>query len=288
MSQILDVNSDTQQRTTVVLLGTGMPRPDPRASGPATAVVVGDRVFLIDAGPGVMRQLSAAKLPINGVTAVLFTHLHSDHTLGYPDLIFTTWVMGRKSPLRAYGPPGLRGMTDHLVAAYAEDIRVRKDGLEHQTPDGHRVEVHEIRAGIMFEAEGVRIEAIPVEHGIWEHAFAYRIDTNDRSIVVSGDTRALESLVPKFSGVDVLVHEVYASARLKPENRPGGEDWPRYMHDYHTSDVELGALAQRMQPKLLVLNHVIRMGASDEELVAGIRAGGYTGDVVVGCDLDRY
>lgn len=133
--------------TVVVLLGTGMPRPDPKASGPATAVVVGNRVFLIDAGPGVERQLSAAQLPINGVTALFITHLHSDHTLGYPDLIFTSWVMGRKTPLQAFGPHGLQTMTNHLIAAFAEDIKVRVEGLEHQTPDGYKVFVHEIGWG---------------------------------------------------------------------------------------------------------------------------------------------
>src|SRR5437879_11955595 len=111
-----------------------MPRPDPDASGPATAVVVGRRVFLVDAGPGIERRLAAAHLPIDGVTALFITHLHSDHTLGYPDLIFTSWVMGRKQPLAAYGPHGLQKMTDHLVAAWAEDIEVRTNGLEKRTP----------------------------------------------------------------------------------------------------------------------------------------------------------
>ena len=100
-----------RESTVVVLLGTGMPRPDPEASGPATAIVVGERVFLVDAGPGVERRLAAAHLPIDGVTALFVTHLHSDHTLGYPDLIFTSWVMGRRTPLRVYGPPGLKAMT---------------------------------------------------------------------------------------------------------------------------------------------------------------------------------
>ncbi|MBF8248401.1 MAG: hypothetical protein HW374_1201, partial [Bacteroidetes bacterium] len=125
----------------VVLLGTGMPRPDPKAQGPATAVSIGDKTFMFDAGPGVERQLSAAWLPINGVTAVFITHLHSDHTLGYPDLIFTSWVMGRKKPLEAYGPHGLANMTQHLYSAFEQDIQVRTTGLEHQTPLGYLVNV---------------------------------------------------------------------------------------------------------------------------------------------------
>ena len=293
ISSNFTLNAQESQRTerestTVVLLGTGMPRPDPKASGPATAVVVGKHVFLFDAGPGVERQLSAARLPINGVTALFVTHLHSDHTLGYPDLIFTSWVMGRKVPLHAYGPHGLQRMTDHLIAAYAEDINVRTEGLEHETPNGYAVSVHEIGTGVIYDSLGVRVTAIAVPHGNWEEAYAYRIDTQDRSVVVSGDTRYSDNLINATQGVDVLVHEVYSAAKLKPEQRTGGEDWPQYMREFHTSDTELGALAARAQPKLLILSHIIRMGATDDELLAGIRLGGFTGRAEVGRDLDRY
>lgn len=283
--QIAQNRKDT---TVVVLLGTGTPRPDPKASGPATAVVVGKLVFLIDAGPGVELQLSAARLPINGVTALFVTHLHSDHTLGYPDLIFTSWVMGRTSPLQAYGPHGLQTMTDHLIAAYEQDIKVRTEGLEHETPDGYKVSVHEIGPGVIYDSAGVRVTAIRVPHGNWAEAFAYRFDTPSRSILVSGDTRYNDDLVAYARGIDVLVHEAYSAARARPELRPGGDDWLKYLHEFHTSDIELGALATRIQPKLLILTHVIRMGATDKDLLAGIRQGGFSGRVVVGHDLQQY
>lgn len=272
----------------VILLGTGMPYPDPTASGPATAVVVGGRVFLFDAGAGVMRRMKAANLPINGPEAVFITHLHSDHTLGYADLMLTSWVMRRRAPFPVYGPKGLQSMTDHLLAAYSEDITIRTNGLEHETADGYRVDVHEIRGGVVYDKDGVRVTAITVEHGAWKEAFGYRIDTAGRSIVISGDTRPSEEMVKAAQGVDILIHEVYSASRLKPEDRPGGKDWPRYCHEYHTSDMELGALAARIRPKLLILDHIIRMGASDEELLAGVRAGGYAGKVVIGKDLDRF
>lgn len=275
--------------TKIVLLGTGTPYPDPTASGPATAIVVGNRVFLIDAGPGVMRRLNGAGLPINGVEALFITHLHSDHTLGYPDLIFTSWVMGRRTPLQAYGPHGLKRMTDHLIAAYAEDIHIRTYGLEREVPNGYQVAVHEIQPGIVYNRDGVRIRAIPVLHGSWKEAYAYRIDTPDRSILISGDTRPSEAMVSAASGVDVLIHEVYSAAKLAPEKRPGGEFWPRYMREFHTSDIELGKMAARIQPKLLILYHIVRTGRpTNEELLAGVRAGGYKGQVVIGNDLEQY
>ena len=274
--------------TVVVMLGTGMPVPNPDRSGPATAVVVGGRVFLFDAGPGVMRRMAAAGLPIDGVTAAFITHLHSDHTLGYPDLVLTSWVMGRHLPMRVYGPPGIRRMTDHLMAAWAEDTAVRINGLERGRPGGYRVDAREIGEGVVYDSGGVKVTAIAVPHGNWERAFAYRVDTPARSIVVSGDTRYSEALARAAAGVDVLVHEVYIEARVTPEARPGGELWPRYMREFHTSDAELGRLAAAAKPRLLVLSHVLFMGGTEQEVVQGVRRGGFTGRVVVAADLARY
>ena len=275
-----------RESTVVVLLGTGMPRPDPEASGPATAVVVGGRVFLVDAGPGVERRLAAAHLPIDGVTALFVTHLHSDHTLGFPDLIFTSWVMGRKTPLAAYGPHGLRAMTEHILAAWAEDIDVRTNGLEKRTPGGYRVAVHEVGPGVVYDSGGVRVTAFAVEHGTWREAYGYRLDTPGRSVVISGDTKPSENLVRAAAEADVLVHEVYPAARMAA-NITESTAWPTYMREFHTSDVELGELAARIRPKLLILTHIVRRGATDEELLAAVRHS-FDGRVVVGHDLERY
>lgn len=276
------------RRTEIILLGTGTPYPDPNSSGPATAVVFDGRVFLFDTGAGVTRRMNAAKLPLSGPEAVFITHLHSDHTLGYADLILTSWIMRRAKPFPVYGPRGLQRMTNHLLAAFSEDIEIRTRGLEHEVPGGYRVNVHEIQAGVVYEKNGVRVTAIVVQHGTWKHAFGYRVDTPDRSIVISGDARPSETLVKAAQGVDVLIHEVYSAAGLRPEDRPGGQDWPQYCREFHTSDVELGALAARIQPRFLILDHTIRFGASDEELLDAVRRGGYTGKAVVGKDLDRF
>jgi len=278
------------ETTTVILLGTGTPAPLARAQGPSTAVVAGGRLFIFDAGPGVMRQLEAAGLPYRKgpVTALFLTHLHSDHTLGYPDLLFTSWVMGRTAPLRVIGPPGTKRMTDHLAEAWREDIDVRTNGLEHEAPGGWRADVRETKGGIVYDSAGVTIRAIRVTHGNWEYAFAYRIEAPGKTIVISGDTSPCAALEQAARGVDVLVHEVYPEARLAPESRPGGGEWPKYMRAFHTSDRELGALAARAKPRTLVLYHVVRMGGTDDELLAGVRAGGYVGAVVVARDLDRY
>lgn len=272
----------------VITLGTGTPVPNPERSGPATAVIVGRRVFLFDAGAGVMRRIAAAGLPIDGVTAAFISHLHSDHTLGLPDLMLTSWVMGRSIPMAIHGPPGLKRMTDHLLAAWAEDTVVRVQGLERGRPGGYRVEARETRGGVVYDSGGVRVTAVRVPHGEWEYAFAYRVDAPGRSIVISGDTRPSAALERVASGVDILVHEVYPETRVATENRPGGELWPRYLREVHTSDVELGKLAATAKPGLLLLTHVIFMGAGEQEVRDGIRQGGFAGRVVIAKDLTRY
>lgn len=278
--------------TVVITLGTGTPYPDPERAGPATAVVVGDRVFLFDAGAGVTRQLNAAGLPISGPEAAFVTHLHSDHTLGYPDLILTTWIMRRTRRLRVIGPAGLRAMTDHLMAAWAEDIRIRIEGLERELPDIYLPRVTEVdlegEPRVVYDSAGVTVTAFPVDHGSWEHALGFRIDTPDRSVVIAGDARPSEWVIEMSRSVDVLVHEVYPAGRVAPEERPGGEHWPDYMRASHTSARELGRIAAEARPTLLVLTHVVWSGGTAEEVIAGLRAGGWEGPVAVAEDLGRY
>ncbi len=279
---------DTSLVTRLIVLGSGTPVPDPERAGPAYAVTYGSRVFLVDAGAGVMRRVAAAGLPIDGMTAVLLTHLHSDHTLGLPDVIHTTWVMGRSRVMPVIGPPGTSAMVGHLQSAWIEDVVLRTEGTERGRRGGQRVDTRETTGGIVYDSAGVRIRAIPVPHGGWPVSFAFRIDTPDRSIVLGGDTAPSPALEEASRGVDLLVHEVYASTRVAPEQRPGGELWPQYLREFHTSDEEFGAIAARAQPKRLILSHVLRMGGTMDEVLAGVRRGGFRGTVVVANDLDRF
>jgi ribonuclease Z len=275
--------------TTVVLLGTGYPRPLPDQAGPATAVLVDSRVFLFDAGPGVMHQMALAHLPVQGPTALFVTHLHTDHTVGLPDLIFTTWVMGRRTPMPMSGPPGLARMVDLIGQAYSEDVDVRTHGLEHQSNGGWRVAVHETTGGTVYDSAGVRITAFRVLHGSWPVSLGYKVVTPDRSIVISGDTRPSDEVMRQATGVDVLVHEVYPeSTYVHMRSGAPGDTTNDYFRAFHTSDVQLGRLAARAKPKLLVLTHIVRFGATDDELLRGVRAGGFTGRVEIGKDLARY
>jgi ribonuclease BN (tRNA processing enzyme) len=282
--------ASTPPRASLIVLGTGTPNADPDRSGPALAVVVNGTAYLVDAGPGIVRRAAAAER--NGVAAlapkhldrVFITHLHSDHTVGLPDLIFTPWVLERSVPLSVYGPPGIKAMTDHLEQAYSEDVRVRVDGAEPANATGYRVRTHELDTGVVYRDTNVVVRAFSVPHGDWKVAYGYRFDGGGRSIVVSGDTRASDAVVRACNGCDVLVHEVY-SAEMFVRRPPA---WQRYHAAAHTSTKELAALATRAHPKLLVLYHQLFWGTDDAGLLREIRAAGYKGAVVSARDLAAY
>ncbi|MGD2154427.1 MAG: MBL fold metallo-hydrolase [Gemmatimonadales bacterium] len=271
------------------MLGTGTPNAEPDRSGPAVAIVVDDTPYLIDLGPGVVRRANAAYqagvegLEVSRLRYAFITHLHTDHTLGYADFIFTPWVLERDVPAEVYGPPGLQAMTEHLLAAYEEDVRVRIDGFEPANPDGYKVNVHEIEPGLIFEDENVRVTAFLVRHGAWPRSFGYRFDTPDRTIVISGDTRPTPAIAEHCRRCDVLIHEVYSQAGF--EGRP--PVWQRYHSSSHTSSLELGRIAAEAQPRLLVLYHQLLWGSTPSELVDEIRQV-YDGEIVYGNDLDVY
>jgi ribonuclease BN (tRNA processing enzyme) len=276
-------------QTRVVLLGTGTPNADPERMGPAVAIVVNGAAYLIDAGPGIVRRAAAAAqngvdaLRVENLDVVFLTHLHSDHTLGLSDLIFTPWVLERTAPLRVFGPSGTRSMTEHLLAAYEQDIHIRIDGLEPANHTGWQVDAREIAPGLVHQDENVRVTAFPVRHGSWPSAFGYRFDTADRTIVVSGDAAPSESIVEQCQGCDVLVHEVYSESGFA--RRP--EVWQRYHAASHTSTRELAEIATRARPKLLVLYHQLFWGTAESDLVAEVSRY-WNGRISSGRDLEVY
>jgi ribonuclease BN (tRNA processing enzyme) len=269
----------------IVLLGTGEPEPNPDRFGPATAIVVNGSTYLFDAGAGVVRRMAAAQrsgasVDPRNIKAVFLTHLHSDHTIGLPDVILGT---PRKVPLPLYGPAGTQKMVKSILEAYKQDIYVRTHGLQHQDPVEDEVNARDIPGEFVYRDDNLTIMSFEVRHGSWPHAFGYRIQAPDRTIVISGDTSPAESIVKNCNHCDVLIHEVYPDkgfATLSPEKQ-------KYFASFHTSASELAKIASRAQPKLLIFYHQMFMHQDEDEIVREVRSG-YAGKVVSGRDLDRY
>jgi ribonuclease BN (tRNA processing enzyme) len=269
------------QDTRVVLLGTGNPNPDPARMGPSVAIVSGANVYIVDCGAGVVRRAVQAGIGMPQLTRAFITHLHSDHTIGLPDLILTPAVTGRLQALEIRGPPGTRAMTANLLKAYREDLHIRLHGMEPSVAGAYVVVARDVKPGEIYRDDAVRVMAFAVNHGSWKHAYGYRFEARDKTIVVSGDTTYSESLIAAAQGCDILVHEVY-SQRGWEKRTP---DWRRYHAAFHTSGPDVGKLAALVGPKKLVLYHQLPMGETAEEVLSEVRAG-FKGEVIYGNDLD--
>lgn len=278
---ILLLTAVLAQDPRVILLGTGTPNPQPDHSGPAVAIVNGDRVYIVDAGPGVVRRAVQAGIKMDQLTRVFITHLHSDHTVGLPDLIFTPAVTGRRDALEIYGPPGLRAMTRNIMKAWSEDMQIRLHGLEPAVPGGYVVHAHDVKPGEIYRDDAARVTAFQVNHGTWKYAYGYRFETGGKVIVISGDTTFSENLIAAAKGCDILVHEFYSAKGLE-ERTP---DWQRYHAAFHTSAIDVGKIAERVQPKKLVLYHELPMGQPPEEVLREVHQN-FHGEVIYGRDLD--
>jgi len=173
-------------------------------------------------------------------------------------------------------------MLEHLYEAFAVDIKERE--IDYGVAGGYRVDAREIAPGVVYDSGGVRVTAFRVEHGRLQ-AFGYRIDTPSRSIVISGDTRPSETLIRMATGVDVLIHEVIPSGQVQLGNRPN-VDWAKYIAEHHTTSTQLGEVAARAKPKLLIVSHNTRR-ESAEQVLANIRRA-YRGQVVIAEDLQRF
>lgn len=274
--------------TQIVMLGTGNPSPDPDRSGPATAIVVNGTAYLVDLGAGVVRRASSAAQTL-GIEALdpiklrvaFVTHLHSDHTVGYADLIFTPWTVGRRVPLEVYGPKGIRAMTEHLLEAYRVDIETRTnaDGNQRTFPEGHNVHAHEVSAGLVYKDSNVTVTAFPTKHAM--ESYGYRFETADRTIVLSGDTSPTQATIDACRGCDVLIHEAQSPEWLT--TRPA--TFQKFAAKYHTSTTQLAGLASQAKPRLLILYHYSSL--TPDELLRDMMDR-YQGHVIVGKDLDVY
>ena len=278
-----------QTKTRLILLGTGGgPRPRPAPSPAAQVIVVNDAAYLIDCGDGVARQLTAAKIPVSRLRHVFITHHHSDHNADYGNLFLLAWAEFN-APVDTWGPPPLTKMTRVFFELNAFDITTRTAD-EGRKPLAQLVRPHEItKPGLVMQDDNVRVTAALVPHVPIEHAFAYRFDTADRSIVISGDTARSDALIKLAQGADVLVHEVLwvpAVDRLAA-SIPNSTRLKQHIIDSHTSVEDVGRVAQAAGVKTLVLSHFVPAGdpAITDQMWLDAARTHFRGTVIVGKDL---
>lgn len=276
-------------KTRLILLGTaGGPRPRPAPSAAAQAIVIGDAAYVVDCGDGVARQMTAAGIPVSRLRHIFITHQHSDHNADLGNLILLSWSE-LPEPVNAWGPPPLDRMWRSFLQLNEFDIATRIAD-EGRPPLAPLLKPHQITAGgLVMQDDNVRVTAALVPHPPIAHAFAYRFDTPDRSIVISGDTARSEALIALAKGADVLVHEVLwlpAVDRIAAAF-PKSTTLKQHIIDSHTSVEDAGRVAQAAGVKTLVLSHFVPAGdpsITDQMWLEAARTH-FRGAIIVGRDL---
>ena len=275
--------------TKLILLGSGTPNPDPDRAGSAYAVVVNETPYLIDFGPGIIRRAASLSPPWGGEIEAMtvknfehafLTHIHSDHSAGLADLLLTPWIMGRDKKLNLYGPKGLKQMATSTLKAFEDDINYRIYGTQPSNTMGYKFNFHLLREGLIYQDENISVEAFKVPHGSFDDAYGFRFTSDDKVIVFSGDTGPSKTLEKFAAEADILVHEVYSNAGFLEKTK----DWQIYHQGHHTSTFEVGEIASRAKPKLLLLSHILFWGSTEDEILKETQST-YSGEIKIAEDL---
>jgi len=270
------------QELKVTLLGTGNPRPVMSRFGPSILVEAGDEKLLFDCGRGATQRVYQLQIPFNDISVLFLTHLHSDHTVGIPDLWLTGWVMGRSTPLPVWGPEGTKAMMEHLQQAYAFDIHIRRDVDTKLPGAGAEVIARDIQEGVVYNSAGVKVTAFLVDHGEIKPAFGYRVDYRGHSVTLSGDTRPSENLIKVAQGTDVLIHEVIDPEAFGETTSTDTPEQRKKIIEHHTTPEQAGTIFARVKPKLAVYSHIVPPDVPD--VIPHTRKT-YAGPLEVGEDL---
>jgi ribonuclease BN (tRNA processing enzyme) len=229
--------------TRLILLGTkGGPRLGGSRNNPSTLLLINGVPYVVDCGAGTSRQLLAAGVPLNRLRYLFFTHLHSDHMLEYGPIVYNAWVAGLRTRVDAYGPPPLKNTTQAFWEYVRFDVDTRIDDEGRPDPRNLLVANEFDASGSVMQNADMKVTSAAVIHPPIKHAYGFRFDTKDRSIVISGDTNYAPGLIALAKGADVLVHEVLYLPRLDRllARVPNAATLRKHIVDSHTVSEDVG------------------------------------------------
>ena len=270
----------------ITLLGTGSPVPDPNRAGPSTLVRAGGQVFLVDCGRGVLQRAAAVGVGAAGLSALLVTHLHSDHIGDLGDLLITRWITTfapEPAPLPIIGPPGTAETVEATLKAFGHDIGYRMaHHADLNAPPA--VEVHECTEGPVWDRDGVSIRVAPTDHRPVAPTIGFRIESGTTSAVLAGDTVPCAGLDELASGADALVHTVIRKDIVVNIPQQRLQD----ICDYHSSVEQAAATADRAGVGALVMTHYVpALVPGQEEQWRALATTKFGGRIELGDDLHR-
>ncbi len=265
----------------VTILGSGTPRVSFERFSQSILIEHKQDKYLFDAGRGALIRLYQSNILPNEIKNIFFTHLHSDHVLGFSDILMTGWVYHRDSPLKIYGPEGTQNFVDSTLKAYEDDINVRSQAPENLDITGLQSNVKTIYDGFNYQNNGLTIESFAVKHEPFTHAFGFKISNNKYCIVISGDTTYSDKVIKKAKGCDLLVHEIAHASEHTLKKYPKAKG----VISYHTNAVEVADIINKASPRLTILNHVLSLDGSSDNEILNIIKQNTKHDVLIANDL---
>ena len=265
----------------IIILGSGTPRVNIDRFSQSILVEHKKDKFLFDTGRGALLRLNQSNILPNEIHNIFFTHLHSDHLLGFADILMTGWVYHRNIPLNIFGPEGTENFVSSTLQSYKEDINVRSNAPEMLDKKNLKSNITIINDGYTFKKNGLTIEAFSVKHEPFTHAFGFKIFNDKYCMIISGDTTFTENIIKKAKNCDILIHEIAHASEYTIEKFPKAEG----VISYHTDTKQLSKIVNTVTPRLTILNHVLSLdGSSDNEILEDIKK--YTShNVLIAKDL---
>ena len=252
----------------VTILGSGTPRVNIDRFSQSILIEHKNDKFLFDAGRGALLRLNQSRILPNEIENIFFTHLHSDHILGFSDILMTGWVYHRKKPLNIFGPPGTINFVDSTIKSFEEDIKVRSLPPESLNVENLNSNIEIIYDGFTYKKNGLTIETFAVKHEPFTYAFGFKIFNSKYCMVISGDTTYSEQVIEKTKNCDLLIHEIAHASEHTLEKYPKVKG----VISYHTDASQVSKIINTVKPRLTILNHVLSLdGSSDEQILNEIK-----------------
>ncbi len=268
----------------LTLLGTGCPVASPRRYGAANLVQCGGLTILVDVGSGATQRLVAAGSNGSKIDALLITHIHSDHLVDLYQFIVSSWHQNRDRPQLIYGPPGTQAFVEAQMAAWKDERELRIAFEERTSVEAFEIEVIEFdESGPLIGTDHGQVSAVRVDHDPIEHAFGFVFESEDKKLVLSGDTRPCPALIEAARDADVLVHEVFVHSVIPPAGTRSRQTISK-VASYHTLSTDVGRVASDAGAKALVLTHIVPPDMEPRVLLSHASTA-FKGPIIVGEDL---
>ena len=252
----------------VTILASGTPRVNIDRFSQSILIEHKNDKFLFDAGRGALLRLNQSRILPNEIENIFFTHLHSDHILGFSDILMTGWVYHRQKPLNIFGPPGTINFVDSTIRSFEEDIKVRSLPPESLNVENLKSNIEIIYDDFTYNKNGLTIETFAVKHEPFTYAFGFKIFNSKYCMVISGDTTYSEQVIEKTKNCDLLIHEIAHASEHTLEKYPKAKG----VISYHTDASQVSKIINTVKPRLTILNHVLSLdGSSDEQILNEIK-----------------